>query len=320
MDDVARIERETPGLLNSYESSVRDSLRKSLRKSTRKSMRKSRRQPPAEGQSTPIDSTPLRSSRHETPADDQYPTLGLTPSQRLQKNLADVQAETQSRPRSTPPKRLIEDKKPEQMPSAGEFCLEIQQQPKSSERTQRALQDTAHVAHAIEHGSEKERAVARSGMDEICNGLAAKGIIIEPGPAPPVKLDPPAQAPRSCDFPSIWDEMRAFERYCKHRRCFVVPRRRRSVLAVAKRFKQRKPHTPQWRSRLAKSPLWVCATQDDPEREKHEAQFFETAYKRLVDMGFKLPFVLPTDPVQMATLVCVMSQFVQTLLKQKGKQ
>ena len=103
-------------------------------------------------------------------------------------------------------------------------------------------------------------------------------------------------------------------------------RRQKKLLKVAKQRKQlnqrkqRKSSPPGWWSDLAKNPLWVCARPGDRKRTAREAAFFKDAYKELVRRGFKLPFELPTDPVQMATLVCGLTYFVETLLKQKRRQ
>lgn len=262
----------------------------------------------------------LKASLRRTPAPTSFPTLQLTPARRpefgpreSQDAPPEAQTETPTESRSAPPKRLTKDEKGGQKPVADGFFLDLRQRQPGSGVAQ-ALQYLAAAEHTGRDGDEKTRAALQRSVDALWGSLVEKGRVVEPGSCHPVQDG-------RCAHWSSWDEARSFIRYARKRRCFVVPRRRARVLpAVARPRKQRAPRTPDWRSALAKSPLWVCTSPDDRERLRREAKFYRAAYRVLVARGFKLPFRLPTDPVRVATLVCILAHFVQTLLRQKRNQ
>lgn len=265
-----------------------------------------------------------------TPAEDDSQTLQLNPSRRLEfeapespNALPEPRTEARSGPRSSPPKRLVKDEKP----VAEGFVMSIQPR-QDSGGVAAALHAVAEVRRKFESGDEKERARIRESSDAMDRTLREKGIgVVEPSSSVTVVLDNPCPS---------WDDARRFIRYSQRRGHFFVPsRRQKKLLEVAKQRKQRherkqrnqrnqrkqrKSSPPGWWSDLAKNPLWVCARPGDRKRTAREATFFKDAYEELVRRGFKLPFELPTDPVQMATLVCGLTYFVETLLKQKRRQ
>lgn len=266
---------------------------------------KAQEAPPTPLKSREVSSTPVKSRevlttpvktqeafRQKGDGFDAFPTLLLTPH--TPQHAPKPQHE-QCQPK--PQQEQCQPKPQHKQRAPISFSLNVREY-HPSEETERALKTLEGVRNAYKEGSVRLQAGIQRSVLESIRGIQAAGVPVDQVSCVPVSK------------PSVsWREVCCFTRYSHSKLHFVVPTRRRRLSTG-----------PSSRQRLAKYSMWECSSTHTQSERKNEAEFYRKAYSVLKKKGFKLPFTLPTDPVQMATLLCVMTDFVQTLLKQKRNQ